>query len=185
MVKEVYQEVILGQNCIWLSDTALHDLYFLKIHFIKSSLTILWTKGLLTQEVHFYKFLAGKNALSYIYQMLPSISIITGIFILFYVVQTTWSGFFPAMLSGAPGTTLPRIFPMQCCPRSIKATLNRIFLCILLFGASQTTLHRVFICVTFSQNDLLGQHCTWKTLCSVALEAPDKLFKKKSFSMLS
>ena len=33
--------VILGQNCIRLSDTALNDLFFSKICFIKSSINIL------------------------------------------------------------------------------------------------------------------------------------------------
>ena len=35
--------VILGLNCIWLSDAALADLFFLTICFIKSSLNMQWS----------------------------------------------------------------------------------------------------------------------------------------------
>ena len=53
--------------------------------------------------------------------------------------------FYYAMLSGASVTTLHRVFPVQCCPKSIKATLlNMTFSCALLSEASRTTLHRVF-----------------------------------------
>ena len=34
-------EVILGQNCVWLLDTALNDLFFSKICFIKNSVNML------------------------------------------------------------------------------------------------------------------------------------------------
>ena len=58
--------------------------------------------------------------------------------------------------------------PGQCCPKSIKTKLNKIISCVLLSGASKTTLHMVFICaIIFPEKTL--QHCTWKTLCSIAL----------------
>ena len=37
----VYSEVILGQNCVRLSDAALDDLFFSKTCFIKSSVNML------------------------------------------------------------------------------------------------------------------------------------------------
>ena len=67
-----------------------------------------------------------------------------------------------AILSGATWTTLQKLFflynvvprilrqhwtwflPVQCCPKTIKKTLKRIFSCAMWSGASMTTLHRVF-----------------------------------------
>ena len=40
--------------------------------------------------------------------------------------------------------------PDQCCPKSIKATLHRIFY-KMLSGASRTALHRVFTCTMLPQ----------------------------------
>ena len=41
--------------------------------------------------------------------------------------------------------------PVQCRPKSIKTTLHRIFSYAKLPGASRATLHRVFICVLLSK----------------------------------
>ena len=58
------------------------------------------------------------------------------------VLRQHWTGFFfCAMLSGASGTTLHRVFPVQRCPRSIKRQH---------FTASQTTLQGILICVMLS-----------------------------------
>ena len=69
---------------------------------------------------------------------------------------------------------------MEYCPKSIRTTLNEIFSCALLSAASVTTLHRVFICaISPLENHLLGQLCTGKTLCSIALEASDNIASQK------
>ena len=64
---------------------------------------------------------------------------------------------------------------VQCCSKSIKTTLNRIFSCALLSGASWITLHKVFACIMLAQwltdnfyeennlykvvSTIMGQHC--------------------------
>ena len=62
--------------------------------------------------------------------------------------------------------------PVQCCPISIKTTLNRIFSCVMFSGGSRTTLHKIFTCAILSQKysdniepvqccfEPIGQHCT-------------------------
>ena len=52
--------VILGQNCVLLSDTALNNLFFSKMLFIKSSANMLWTSGLLKLELPFYSLFREK-----------------------------------------------------------------------------------------------------------------------------
>ena len=65
-----------------------------------------------------------------------------------------------------------RFLLVQCCPKSIKTTLHRIFSCAMLSGASRATLLRVFGCEILSQEyyaniaqdfflclESLGQHC--------------------------
>ena len=56
---------------------------------------------------------------------------------------------FYAKLSGASRTTLHRVLPVQCCPKSIKVKLHRIFHATL-SGASRTILHRVLTCAILS-----------------------------------
>ena len=41
--------------------------------------------------------------------------------------------------------------PVQCCPKSIKTTLRKIFSYTMLSGATQTILHRVLTCAMLSQ----------------------------------
>ena len=49
---------ILAQNCIQPWDIALDDLFFIsKMCFIKSSVNLLYIKGLLKSEARFYSFL--------------------------------------------------------------------------------------------------------------------------------
>ena len=73
------------------------------------------------------------------------------------------------------------LWPVQCCSKSIRKTLNEIFSCALLTAASRTTLHRVFICaISPQENHLLGQLCAGKTLCSVALESSDIIVLEKT-----
>ena len=56
------------------------------------------------------------------------------------------------MLSGALKTTLPRVFPAQCCSRSIKTILLRIFF-----------LYKV----VWSLKDNIAQQLQWFNLCNV------------------
>ena len=42
-------------------------------------------------------------------------------------------------------------WPAQCCPKTIKTTLHRVFSYTKLSGASWTTLHKVFSCAMSSQ----------------------------------
>ena len=68
-------------------------------------------------------------------------------------------GFSCAMLSGVSWSILHWVLPVQCCPKSITTTLNRVFSCRMLSGATWTTLHKVF----FQQNVVLTalrQHWT-------------------------
>ena len=44
-----------------------------------------------------------------------------------------------------------RFWPVQSCPKSIEANLQRIFSYAMLSGASRTTLHRVLTCAILSQ----------------------------------
>ena len=72
-------------------------------------------------------------------------------------------------------------WPVEYCPKSIRTTLNEIFSCALLSAASMTTLHRIFICaISPLENHLLGQLCTRKTLCSLALEASYNIASEKT-----
>ena len=57
LLLQISEDEILGQNCVRVLDTALKDLFFTKIYFIKSSLILLWTHGLLKPDVPFYRFL--------------------------------------------------------------------------------------------------------------------------------
>ena len=45
-----------------------------------------------------------------------------------------------------------RFLPVQCCPKSIKTTLNMIFSYAMLSGATQTTLHAILTCAMLSQD---------------------------------
>ena len=42
-------------------------------------------------------------------------------------------------------------WPVQCCPKSIKAKLYRTFFYAILSGASRSTLRRIFICAMLSE----------------------------------
>ena len=42
-------------------------------------------------------------------------------------------------------------WPVQCCPKSIKAKLYRTFFYAILSGASRSTLHGIFICAMLSE----------------------------------
>ena len=66
--------MILGQDCVWLSDAALNNFFLFKKIFIEGSVNMLWTKCLFKSEVPFYSFLLGKNAFFCLSLMLPSIS---------------------------------------------------------------------------------------------------------------
>ena len=61
----------------------------------------------------------------------------------------TFSG---SMLSGASWLEqhCTRFLPLQCCPKGIKITLNKMFSFALLSGASRTTLHWVFTSAMFA-----------------------------------
>ena len=48
---------------------------------------------------------------------------------------------------------------MQCCPKSIKTTLNRFLSSAILSGSSWTTLHKDLSMQCCLKP--LGQHCTW------------------------
>ena len=56
-----------------------------------------------------------------------------------------------AKLSGASRATLHRVLTVQCCPKSIKTTLHKIFSFAKLFGAYWATLHRVLTCAMLPQ----------------------------------
>ena len=60
IIYQVYEHVnsgvILGQNCIQLSDSALDDLFFSRIYFIKISANMLEPQGLLKSYVPFIFF---------------------------------------------------------------------------------------------------------------------------------
>ena len=49
------------------------------------------------------------------------------------------------------GQYYTRILLLQCCPKSIKTTLNSIFSCAVLSQASWTTLGKDFTCAMLSQ----------------------------------
>ena len=96
----------------------------------------------------------------------------------------SWSQYFTetaifscVMLQGASGTTLDRVFPVQCCPRSIKTTLHRIFSCVILSGAHHPRQHCNVVpgvlrkhCSEFfpvqCRQEPLGQHCIGFFLCN-------------------
>ena len=68
------------------------------------------------------------------------------------VLRQHWRKFFPFIQCclEASGQHCTRLLPVQCCPKRIKMTLNRIFSCAMLSGASRTTLRL---------GCLLVQHC--------------------------
>ena len=95
-------------------------------------------------------------------------------------------------------------WPVHCCPKSIKTTLNRIFsyallsgasrttlhrvfTCAMLFGASCTTLHKIFICPILSQKYLLHRKniSQEKPYVVLSLRLQTTLHQKKPYSMLS
>ena len=49
-----------------------------------------------------------------------------------------------AMLRGASWGTCTTFLPLECCPKSIRTTLNRIFSCAMLFEASWATAQGFF-----------------------------------------
>ena len=57
------------------------------------------------------------------------------------------------MLPGSSWTTLQSFLPVQCYPKSIKTTLNRIAFCAMFSGASWTTLHKFFTYAMLSQQE--------------------------------
>ena len=57
--------------------------------------------------------------------------------------------------------------PVQCCPISIKTTLNRIFSCVMFSGGSWTTLNKVFTCAMLSHSPWTTLHR--KVICNVVL----------------
>ena len=59
------------------------------------------------------------------------------------------------MLAGAFWKHCIGLWPVQCCSKSIKTTLYRIFSYAMLFGAFWTTLHRFITCAMLSQ-DCIG-----------------------------
>ena len=74
-------------------------------------------------------------------------------------------------------------FPVHCClePRGQHCINSAVLkqhwtgFSPVLIGNSRATLHWVFVCAILSEEYLLGQHCTGKTLRSVILEAPDNI----------
>ena len=99
------------------------------------------------------------------------------------VLRQNWTGFFSVHCCLEPhGQHCTRFLPVQCCPKSIKTTLNRIFSCALLSLEPQgqhcigyltvqccprsikTTLNKIFpvqCCL-----EPLRQHCT-KFTCAM------------------
>ena len=72
---------------------------------------------------------------------------------------------------------LYRVFTCAMLSQRFKTRFHMTFSCAMLFGASRTTLPKVLICVILSQEYFLGEQK--KTLCSVVLQAPETLHKKK------
>ena len=48
------------------------------------------------------------------------------------------------MLRGASWAACTRFLPLECCPKSIRTTLNRVFSCAMLFEASWETAQGFF-----------------------------------------
>ena len=68
------------------------------------------------------------------------------------VLRRDWTGFFlTECCLEHLGQHCMGFCPVQCCPKSIKTTLNRIFSYTMLSEASQTTLHRALTCAMLSQ----------------------------------
>ena len=82
-----------------------------------------------------------------------------------------------SMLPGVSWATCIRFLPVECCPKSIKTTSNRIFFCALFFGASRMTSHRSFTCVIFSIQGVLRKHWTGLFLCNVDCNLLDNIAK--------
>ena len=56
------------------------------------------------------------------------------------------------------GNVAPGFSPVQFCPKSTTTTLNRIFSCTILSGATWTTLHKIFFLYNVYPR-VLRQHC--------------------------
>ena len=79
-----------------------------------------------------------------------------------------WTGFFLVQYCLNPqGQHCLGYLLVQCCPKSIKKTLNRIFYCAMLSGTSWATLRKVFTCAMLA-------HC-WQTT----------FLSKRTYTMLS
>ena len=83
------------------------------------------------------------------------------------VLRQHWTGFFLVHFSLEPqGQHCLGYLLVQCCPKNIKTTLNRIFSCAMLSGASRTTLNRIFFLCNAVWN-LLGNIAQGFYLCNV------------------
>ena len=76
--------------------------------------------------------------------------------------------------------------PMQYFPKSIKTTLNRIFLVQGCLGPQRQLYIRFFLGNAVPEDDSSGKYCTEQELCAAfALGFQTKIQRKKSSSMLS
>ena len=73
------------------------------------------------------------------------------------------------------GQHCTRFLPVQCCPKSINATLHSIFFCALLFRVPWATLHKVFTCTMLPkeykdkiEKDFLLWIAVWSLLDNIA-----------------
>ena len=86
------------------------------------------------------------NLLDNIAQRLYLCNVVSRVLLLY------WTEFFHVQFFlEALGEHCKRFLPVQCCPKSIKTTLNRVFSCAMFSGANWTTLDKVFTCAMLSQ----------------------------------
>ena len=84
-------------------------------------------------------------------------------------IDTKLQGTFSyAMLSGASRTHGIRSLPVQCCPKSIKAKLHRIFLCNVIWSLSGNIPWGFELCNVVPR--VLRQHCIGCFLIESCLE---------------
>ena len=92
------------------------------------------------------------------------------------VLRHYWTGFFHVKcFLEALGQHCTMLLLVQCCPKSIKATLNRILFYAMLSRANWTTLHKVLTCACNVVPIVLRQRWTcailswtnWRTLYNV------------------
>ena len=85
------------------------------------------------------------------------------------VLRHYWTGFVHVKcFLEALGQHCARFLPVQCCPKTIKTTLNMIYSWVMFCGGSWTTFHKIFTCVMLPKS--IRQHWTgsFSVLCSIA-----------------